>query len=198
MNFLKDIADIFLIIIILFFSHHIVSYAATEQCPTELGKEASKNSDAIDSWGVYYESYQKYKVCDDGEIGTNFSISLRDLFIKYWEKTSELSKLLKEKEDDDFEKFVLEHLDLVISARELDTIYNNAKNHCSPNNHEICQEIIERLYDIEVEALLIKAEELLPPCADMSVQRLDTCTIKISCASANNEPLLGFFASRCQ
>ncbi len=80
-------------------------------------------------WNEIYAAFQKYSHCDEGAIGDGFSESISLLIAEQWEMIDQLIVLAKE--DSEFQKFVINHIDETAPPERLAQIKMNAVSKCN-------------------------------------------------------------------
>ena len=123
---------------------------AESACTDALQKELINNSYFVfNDWQDVYKAYQKYAVCDSGSYAEDFSDKIVKLLMNHWDKFDGLYSLSVAHKD--FEKFVLSHIDETMSLDDLNSILDAAKNKCPQYGHNLCDAIIQRGNELEVE-----------------------------------------------
>jgi hypothetical protein len=107
---------------------------------------AVKESSALKSWQIIYDSYRKYQQCDDGAIAEGYSDSITGLMANKWDTLKDL-KMLTET-DKEFLKFILRHIDASAAPDDVKKVSNNASQHCTADSSELCSLIKERAEEV--------------------------------------------------
>lgn len=115
------------------------SVAQTDACPSEMAMKAESESSTLKTWQAVFESYKKYKRCDDGAIAEGYSSSVATLLAHHWNNLGELTRL--NKQDAEFKKFVLHHVDETMSFDQATMIKQNTAQRCPSGAKELCAEV---------------------------------------------------------
>jgi hypothetical protein len=117
--------------------------AAPNTCTSQKAMAAESDTDHLSSWPRVYESYRKYRDCDDGSIGEGYSDKICRLLAYKWDQAPVLNKLAHESRD--FEKFVIKHIDDTVDLNDLKMIFANATRSCFPGGKALCKKITKSL-----------------------------------------------------
>jgi len=101
---------------------------------------ADRSANAIASWADAYNSYRKFARCDDASIGEGYSDKIARLLSDKWSKVAELDRLAAR--DKGFERFVLRHVDELMTDEQAKKIRENAQKQCPPKMDRLCKAII--------------------------------------------------------
>jgi hypothetical protein len=112
-------------------------------CTRQEAIRADKEASSIRSWTELYKSYKKFAQCDDGGIGEGYSDSIARLLSDQWNTANELNRLVSH--DKDFEKFVLRHIDELMSPTQAENIRQNAEARCPSGAGRLCERITARI-----------------------------------------------------
>jgi hypothetical protein len=123
------------------------SFAVNKKDCTSLEAKEAFNEPNPENWEMLYHSYLKFGHCDNGGIAELYSDSVVKLLTINWPTITKLKKIKNPK----FEKFVLSHIDILMSAEQSMEINKNAQYQCPPGCENICKKIINRLIDLEKE-----------------------------------------------
>lgn len=120
-----------------------VSCAGTLECSNDMAKTAELSLGGLKSWGNIFQYYSKFSSCDDGSISEGLSDIISIQFSNHWNNIVQLNQLLKN--NSDFEKFVLRHIDETIPSKRLINIKVNAVSSCPADISRICKIITDRV-----------------------------------------------------
>lgn len=115
----------------------------SRRCKEEEAIKAETDSSGLKSWTQLYNSYRRYAQCDDGAISEGYSDVVAHLLTEHWTKVGELAKLSKH--DKNFERFVLRHIDELMSPDQARAIHDNTQLHCPNNALRLCKAIRQRI-----------------------------------------------------
>src|SRR5947208_10472842 len=101
--------------------------SANRPCTQQDAITAEEQASSIQNCAELHRSYERYAQCDDGAIGEGYSDSIARLLTEKWESFDELDRLGVQ--DRGFERFVLRHVDELMTPEQADKIRNNSKNH---------------------------------------------------------------------
>jgi hypothetical protein len=118
------------------------SAQAQQACTREDEHLAPKSVDMIGNWRQAYESFRRYGQCDDGGIAEGYSDTIVGLLVDHWESFGELSKLSHAHPE--FERFVIKHVDMLMSPDESRTIIENAQRHCPAKARAPCDKLEQK------------------------------------------------------
>jgi hypothetical protein len=111
-------------------------------CTREHAIEADSSIDTLDSWSSVYAAYRRYGDCDDGAVAEGYSDRIVALLVNDWRTTAKLAKLSRS--DPAFERFVLAHIDLLMTPDQAKAIVHSAKTECPNRAVELCQHLIKK------------------------------------------------------
>ena len=94
-------------------------------------------------WSDVYKVYKKFGHCDDGAVGEGYSEAVATLLGNRWGKFDQLNKLVSR--DKRFERFVLDHINALMSVDEARKIRGNAVAQCTPAGKQLCESIVKKL-----------------------------------------------------
>ena len=80
-----------------------------------------------------------YRQCDDGSIAEGYSDRVVILLTERWSTVTTLSKLGRS--NPEFERFVLSHVDGLMSPDQSKTIINNARKRCPVGAEKLCRRL---------------------------------------------------------
>lgn len=112
-------------------------------CSTEEAIRAETEASSLQSWAEVYKSYKKFAHCDDGAIAEGYSDVIASLLSDHWNSTDDLARLVSR--DKRFEKFVMRHIDELMSPTQAKNIRKNAEAHCPSGAKQLCGNIIAEI-----------------------------------------------------
>jgi len=112
-------------------------------CTKEQAIRAETGASSLRTWPQVYESYKNFRQCDDGAIDEGYSDSIARLLSERWSTVDELHRLTSHNRG--FERFVLRHVDELMSPTQAEMIHKNAEDHCPSNVRQLCGKVIDRL-----------------------------------------------------
>ncbi len=98
------------------------------------------------NWSEVRRSYKAFAQCDDGAIGEGYSDSVARLLSDNWASLDQLSHLVEH--DNGFEKFILRHVDELMSPAQARKIFDNATLHCPSRVGQLCRAVIARIGEL--------------------------------------------------
>jgi hypothetical protein len=113
------------------------------KCTKEQAIRAEMEADTLQSWNDVYRSYKKYAQCDDAAIGEGYSDSVSRLLEDHWDRLIELNRITSR--DKKFLRFVLFHIDELMSMDAVPKIRGNAVAHCPAIAKGLCKSILTEL-----------------------------------------------------
>ena len=116
-------------------------------CTRDDAIHAEQALDGLTDWRQAYNFFWRYDHCDDGAVAEGYDDRVVGLLTKQWSTVRELAKLCRQ--DQAFQRFVLKHIDTLMSAQQADTIATNAQRNCPAGAAEICKRL--KAASIEVE-----------------------------------------------
>ncbi|MES2825650.1 MAG: hypothetical protein V4732_18765 [Pseudomonadota bacterium] len=127
-------------LILVCISNLVAAGGQAKKCSVSEAREVELIAGSLSSWNELYAVFQKYGHCDDGAIGEGFSESISLLIAEQWEMIDQLIVLAKE--DPEFQKFVIDHIDETAPPERLAQIKRNAVSKCSRSREYICMNIL--------------------------------------------------------
>jgi len=118
---------------------HQAPWMSSAKCTTPDAIAADSDLARLTSWPAVYRSFRRYKQCDDASIGEGYSDKIVILLTEHWPAIKALSGLTKA--NPEFERFVLWHVDELMSPEQGKTIIDNAHNHCPAAAEKLCQRL---------------------------------------------------------
>jgi hypothetical protein len=116
--------------------------ATTPKCTREDAQRAEIEASSLKTWQQVFDSYGRYRRCDDGAISEGYSSSIATLLATGWDDIGELLPLIKSHPD--FERFVLRHLDDTMSRDQDARIQSNVRDACPTNAAQFCAAVRKR------------------------------------------------------
>jgi hypothetical protein len=86
---------------------------------------------------------RKFARCDDASIGETYRDRIAQLLAEKWDTANELGRLTSR--DKNFEKFVLRHIDELMTPEQATKVLDNAQAHCPSGMRSLCTAIAARL-----------------------------------------------------
>jgi len=120
-----------------------VSGASAQKCSDAQAKQAEAEASSLQSWDQVYRSFRRFAACDDGAISEGYSSTVARLLSDNWDTTGFLQR--RTSNNKSFEKFVLRHVDQLMSEDQEQKIRENASSHCPPGAAKLCSSIITRI-----------------------------------------------------
>lgn len=117
--------------------------SAQAECYSESSQAAQSIADQAQSWQDVYSAFARFGVCDDGAIAEGFSDSIARLLAHHWDTITSLSRLAAAHPK--FRRFVLRHIDSLMSPEQARAIADNARRHCPVASHALCLAITVRI-----------------------------------------------------
>jgi hypothetical protein len=108
-------------------------------CTHEDAIQAEKTLDSLSDWCHVYESFKHYSHCDDGAIAEGYSDKIASLLATHWDAAEELFHLWRAHPQ--FGRFVLAHVDELMSSEQAKNIIRNARERCPPDSKEYCESL---------------------------------------------------------
>lgn len=103
---------------------------------------------SLKNWRNVYWAYEKFGQCDNGgDLAEGYSDAIARLLSEKWEGAAELARFCSR--DVGFEKFVLRHVDGLMSLGQARTIRRNAESHCPKGALKLCRQIAGRINAME-------------------------------------------------
>jgi len=100
----------------------------------------------LPSWADVHRSFERFAQCDDGAIGEGYSNAVARLLSDSWSSFNQLNRLVAN--DRTFEKFVLHHVDELMSPAQAQKIVDNARAHCPLHATRLCKAVITRIKEV--------------------------------------------------
>ncbi len=137
------------IVCALLFGTIVVALAGESEkpCTMQEAKQAEEQINLSLDWDGVYRLYKNFAHCDDASISEGFSDVISSLLSDKWSTTYQLNQLVLR--DEGFERFVLKHIDELMSSDQAKKIRNNADTHCPSDARRLCKAISDRLKEID-------------------------------------------------
>jgi hypothetical protein len=126
-------------IFVLMFSQ-CLACAQQRPCSTVEAQRA-ETQETLRSWDVLYRSYKLFRACDDGAIAEGYSEAVARILVDHWSTLPRLVSLAKN--DSEFRRFVLKHIDTTLDIDDIKKIKTNAKTRCPSELRTICTDLIK-------------------------------------------------------
>lgn len=115
---------------------------AVSGCSRGDAQRAEMEASSLKTWQQVFESYQRYRGCDDGAISEGYSSSIATLLASDWKNLEALLQLIRSHPD--FEKFVLKHLDDTMTQDQDAEIQGNIRTSCPKDGARFCSAVQKR------------------------------------------------------
>ncbi|GEM_PF-5895277 len=109
-------------------------------CDSRKDTEAVKLVYRVGNWVNMYQFYARYAGCDYGEITDGISDRVTDLLVNHWKLIDQLADTTRKHPT--FKRFVLGHVDDVMSQAQAKQVLDAARNQCPEDYKELCAEIV--------------------------------------------------------
>jgi hypothetical protein len=114
-------------------------WTSAERCSRQNAEAAEVDMDRLTSWAAVYNAFRSYRQCDDGAVGEGYSDKIVILLTEDWPTVRALSKLGRTSPE--FERFVLWHVDGLMSPVQGRIIIDNARNRCPAGAKNLCRRL---------------------------------------------------------
>jgi len=115
--------------------------AIGDNCTIEQAKEIEEKASTLKTWDQVFNAWQLFNHCDDGAIAEGFSESITLILFNHWAEKGHLIELIKE--NPDFEKFILKHIDQTVPSDRLSKLGHKAKMQCIDSTHDFCMKVLD-------------------------------------------------------
>ena len=136
-----------IILFVSIFSLVACNYASDKVCTREEAMQAETESSTLKDWDSVYRAFKHFAHCDDGAIGEGYSDSVARLLAQDWAHIGKANDLVSS--DKKFERFVLRHIDELMSPTQAKIINENARVHCPAGVERLCKLIESRLSEVD-------------------------------------------------
>jgi len=117
----------------------LIAVAEEGSCTKADAIDAESSVSTLKNWEDIYQSFKRFRFCDDGAIAEGYSDAVARVLSNQWSQLDELVKLLSS--DQDFNAFVLKHIDGTAGTSDIETIIVNSANNCPESVKSVCLEI---------------------------------------------------------
>jgi hypothetical protein len=116
--------------------------ASSEKCTNadSVGGDAQPQPQ---TWMDLYRSFLRYRNCDDGALAERYSEFVVYLLTSKWDRIGELNSLASDHPR--FERFVLHHVDELMSPDQATQIRSSATGNCPSKARRFCGKLINSL-----------------------------------------------------
>jgi hypothetical protein len=94
------------------------------------------------TWEALYKSFRLYGYCDDGAVGEGYSESVARILVDHWNTLPRLASLARENAD--FRRFVLKHVDATLDMKDVEKIRKRAITQCPEGLHALCNDLTKQ------------------------------------------------------
>ncbi len=108
-------------------------------CSKEEAMQAEDSVGMLSGWDDFYQSFKRFRHCDDGAIAEGYTDSVVRLLSSHWNQLQKLSDLSSS--DSKFLDFVLRHINATADQDELKKVLINAQTHCPKSAGTLCSMI---------------------------------------------------------
>jgi hypothetical protein len=120
--------------------------ASFDECGLDDANRAESEAATLNTWRDLYDSFSRYKECDDGGIATGYTSSIVNILSSNDPRFGDLDRLRRD--DGSLIPWIVNHLNETLSQTEWEAISENLSR--SGGDHEVARQAIqERLYEIE-------------------------------------------------
>jgi len=109
------------------------------QCTDAQASEAENILDHLSDWDHVHNAFKRFGHCDDGALADGFSAAVAELLTTQWETVERLSRVVER--DRKFERFVLRHVDELMSPAEARVIVTNSRTKCPARARALCRQL---------------------------------------------------------
>jgi hypothetical protein len=115
-------------------------------CNRQDAIRAESEASTLQSWQRVFDSYQRYRKCDDAAVSEGYSSVIASLLATHWEQTTDLLDLLRAHPA--FERFVLRHLDDTMTREQDAQIQRNVTTACPQKGVQFCAAVGKRFVEL--------------------------------------------------
>ncbi|MDY1037892.1 hypothetical protein [Lelliottia sp. CFBP8978] len=126
--------SIFLLLVLIIISGSV--YA--EECSDE-DFNAADATIPLQTWNDVASFFNKFKQCDEGYLAEGVSTAVSVLLARHWEDFPQLLQV--EKNNPDFEKWMLKHINTTANGEDIELIIKNSSMRCPQGETLICNKI---------------------------------------------------------
>ena len=106
------------------------------QCTKDMAMKAEAEASTLADWNAIYQSFLKYRNCDDAAIAEGYSESISRMLAERWLDVQRLKAITSK--DALFEKFVVRHIDETIPMDRLQKIAKYSRDSCPAGEASFC------------------------------------------------------------
>lgn len=117
-----------------------------KRCTKDEAIRAETEASSLANWEDVHKSFERFSQCDDGAIGEGYSDAVARLLSDNWSTVDQLNRLVTN--DEPFERFVLHHVDELMSPAQAQKIVDNAHAHCPMGAKRLCKTLITRIEQV--------------------------------------------------
>lgn len=119
--------------------HGYASSLPQTPCSNKEARKAESEAAYLEDAGSVYRSYKRFAHCDDGAIREGYSASIVRLLTQKWDRLEELDRYASS--DKDFKRFVLRHIDELMTQEQQQLILDNSGHRCAKKLQHLCNAI---------------------------------------------------------
>ncbi len=119
-----------------------LGYGQQRACTGAEARRAEAEAVTLRTWDALYRSYKLYRQCDDGAIAEGYSESVARILVDHWDTLPQLAHLAKE--DAEFRRFVMGHVDATLTIEDVEKIRRNAKTKCPTGLRGVCTDLAKQ------------------------------------------------------
>jgi hypothetical protein len=108
-------------------------------CSSVESEKADREASRLRTWDALYQSYHRFAHCDDGSIAEGYSESVARILADRWDTLPRISVLSAN--DQQFQKFVLRHIDATLDTNDVKKIRRNAIHRCPSGEDDFCRQV---------------------------------------------------------
>jgi hypothetical protein len=120
-----------------------------ENCTQHDAQKAETEASSLHTWPQLFDSYRRYRSCDDGAISEGYSSSVAALLAFHWDRIADVLPLIRS--DSGFRRFVLRHVDDTMSKDQDTKIQSNVRDQCPTAAAHFCADIRKRFAFLDSE-----------------------------------------------
>ena len=115
--------------------------AAATRCTVDDVSAAMSEIGRQEDWAGVYQSFKRYRHCDEGVVAEEYSDAIGHLLAHNWEQVAGLVNLVGS--DREFGEFVVRHIDENIGEADAQLIVSNARSRCPSKARWLCKAIAD-------------------------------------------------------
>ena len=116
---------------------------AHADCYPEHTQAALDAANRASDWRDVQKLFTRDGMCDDGAVAEAFSGSVARVLTEHWESIPTLDHLVAA--NPKFKRFVLRHVDSLMSPDQARAIEDNARHHCPRDSSALCAAIVKQI-----------------------------------------------------